>query len=160
MNQKVRRIDEYTSLLAISNLETDHAGNYSCVATNSVAEYVRSAVLTIRGEFNKSYQKILMNDQISGKYLVEKYGQLVSFLFLKFFWDQFLLFLSFYSTFLDSRSEEEKCCHDKEIPIDCFRFCTPVSSAGRFTSSKNIFGICIKYLELIIECKDISKGTF
>ena len=64
MNQKVRRIDEYTSLLAISNLETDHAGNYSCVATNSVAEYVRSAVLTIRGEFNKSYQKILMNDQI------------------------------------------------------------------------------------------------
>ena len=68
MNQKVRRIDEYTSLLAISNLETDHAGNYSCVATNSVAEYVRSAVLTIRGEFNKSYQKTLMNDQISGKY--------------------------------------------------------------------------------------------
>ena len=54
--------------MAISNLETDHAGNYSCVATNSVAEYVRSAVLTIRGEFNKSYQKTLMNDQISGKY--------------------------------------------------------------------------------------------
>ena len=60
--------DEYTSLLAISNLETDHAGNYSCVATNSVAEYVRSAVLTIRGEFNQSYQKTMMNDQISGKY--------------------------------------------------------------------------------------------
>ena len=67
-NKKVRRIDEYTSLLAISNLETDHAGNYSCVATNSVAEYVRSAVLTIRGEFNQSYQKTMMNDQISGKY--------------------------------------------------------------------------------------------
>ena len=48
---KVRRIDEYTSLLAISYLETEHAGNYSCVATNSVAEYVRSAVLTIRGKF-------------------------------------------------------------------------------------------------------------
>ena len=47
---KVRRIDEYTSLLAISYLETEHAGNYSCVATNSVAEYVRSAVLTIRGK--------------------------------------------------------------------------------------------------------------
>ena len=81
MNQKVRRIDEYTSLLAISNLETDHAGNYSCVATNSVAEYVRSAVLTIRGEFNKSYQKTLMNDQISGKskYIVYRWekGQLV-----------------------------------------------------------------------------------
>ena len=53
---KVRRIDEYTSLLAISYLETEHAGNYSCVATNSVAEYVRSAVLTIRG---KSFFSIL-----------------------------------------------------------------------------------------------------
>ena len=47
---KVRRIDEYTSLLAICYLETEHAGNYSCVVTNSVAEYVRSAVLTIRGK--------------------------------------------------------------------------------------------------------------
>ena len=51
LKMKVRRIDEYTSLLAISYLETEHAGNYSCVATNSVAEYVRSAVLTIRGKF-------------------------------------------------------------------------------------------------------------
>ena len=50
-NVRVRRIDEYTSLLAISNLETDHAGNYSCAAKNTVSEFVRSAVLTIRGIF-------------------------------------------------------------------------------------------------------------
>ena len=46
----VRRIDEYTSLLGISYLETEHAGNYSCVASNAVATYSKSAVLTIRGE--------------------------------------------------------------------------------------------------------------
>lgn len=46
---KVRRIDEYTSLLAIASLETNDAGNYSCVASNAVAEVARSAVLTIRG---------------------------------------------------------------------------------------------------------------
>lgn len=47
---QVQRIDEYTSLLAISFLETTHAGNYSCVATNTVATYSRSATLAIRGE--------------------------------------------------------------------------------------------------------------
>ncbi len=46
----VRRIDEFTSMLAISFLETEHAGNYSCVATNQVAAFTRSAVLSIRGE--------------------------------------------------------------------------------------------------------------
>ena len=48
---QVRRIDEYTSLLAISFLETTHAGNYSCLAKNSVASFARSATLTIRGKF-------------------------------------------------------------------------------------------------------------
>ena len=48
---QVRRIDEYTSLLAISFLETTHAGNYSCVAKNSVASFARSATLTIRGKW-------------------------------------------------------------------------------------------------------------
>ena len=48
---QVRRIDEFTSLLAISFLETTHAGNYSCVASNSVASFLRSATLTIRGKF-------------------------------------------------------------------------------------------------------------
>ena len=48
---EVRRIDEYTSLLAISFLETTHAGNYSCIAANSVATYSRSATLTIRGKY-------------------------------------------------------------------------------------------------------------
>lgn len=50
-NVHVRRIDEYTSLLSISYLETDHAGNYSCVASNAVAKFAKSAVLTIRGRF-------------------------------------------------------------------------------------------------------------
>ena len=49
-NVHVKRIDEYTSLLGISYLETDHAGNYSCVAKNAVAKFAKSAVLTIRGE--------------------------------------------------------------------------------------------------------------
>ena len=48
---QVRRIDEYTSLLAISFLETTHAGNYSCLAKNSVASFARSATLTIRGKY-------------------------------------------------------------------------------------------------------------
>jgi hypothetical protein len=47
---KVRRIDEYTSLLAISSLDTVHAGNYSCLASNAVAEVAKWAVLTIRGK--------------------------------------------------------------------------------------------------------------
>ncbi len=47
---QVRRIDEFTSLLAISFLETTHAGNYSCVAKNSVAIFTRSASLAIRGK--------------------------------------------------------------------------------------------------------------
>ena len=49
-NVAVRRIDEYTSLLGISYLETEHAGNYSCVASNDVATFSKSAVLTIRGK--------------------------------------------------------------------------------------------------------------
>lgn len=51
---QVRRIDEYTSLLAISFLETTHAGNYSCVAKNSVANFARYATLTIRGKYSRS----------------------------------------------------------------------------------------------------------
>ncbi len=46
----VQRIDEYTSLLSVSYLDTSHAGNYSCVAANAIAEFARAAVLTIRGE--------------------------------------------------------------------------------------------------------------
>ena len=49
----VKRIDAYTSLLAIAHLEPEHAGNYSCVATNAVAKFTRSAVLTIRGKSKK-----------------------------------------------------------------------------------------------------------
>ena len=52
---QVRRIDEYTSLLAISFLETTHAGNYSCLAKNSVASFARSATLTIRGKFLSTF---------------------------------------------------------------------------------------------------------
>ena len=47
----VKRIDAYTSLLAIAHLEPEHAGNYSCVATNAVAKFTRSAMLTIRGKW-------------------------------------------------------------------------------------------------------------
>lgn len=54
-NFQIRRIDEYTSLLAITSLNVGHAGNYSCVARNQVAEFVRSAVLTIRGIFPRFF---------------------------------------------------------------------------------------------------------
>ena len=64
-----------------------------------------------------------------------------------------------FRTILDSRSEEEKCCHNK-MPIDCFGLCTPVSSAGKLASSKNIVDVCKKLWKLISECRDISKGTF
>ncbi len=56
-NVHVKRIDEYTSLLGISYLETEHAGNYSCVASNAVAKFAKSAVLVIRG---KKYYAILL----------------------------------------------------------------------------------------------------
>ena len=86
---------------------------------------------------------------------------------MKFFWDQFSLFLSFYSTFLDSRSEEEKCCHNKGIPTDCHGLCTPdatddtpVSSAGKLASGKHSNDVCNRFMDLIIECRDISKGMF
>ena len=43
------RIDEVTSLLVISNLTSDHAGNYSCVAKNSVAVVSVTGRLVVRG---------------------------------------------------------------------------------------------------------------
>ena len=74
---EVKRIDEYTSLLAISFLETTHAGNYSCVATNSVATYSRSATLTIRGTYFKNtyFQNtstMAVNNQKRQKYVLIK----------------------------------------------------------------------------------------
>ena len=43
------RIDEVTSLLAISNLTSDHAGNYTCVASNEVAVVSVTASLVVKG---------------------------------------------------------------------------------------------------------------
>ena len=43
------RIDEVTSLLVISNLTSDHAGNYSCVAKNEVAVVSVTAALVVKG---------------------------------------------------------------------------------------------------------------
>ena len=72
-----------------------------------------------------------------------------------------------FRTILDSRSEEEKCCHNKGIPTDCHGLCTPdatddtpVSSAGKLASFKNIGYVCNKFMDLINECRDISKGMF
>ena len=45
----VMRIDEVTSLLAISELTSEHAGNYSCVAKNEVAVVSVTATLVVRG---------------------------------------------------------------------------------------------------------------
>ncbi|CAB4064419.1 DSCAM [Lepeophtheirus salmonis] len=47
-NVRITRIDEYTSLLAISKLESLHTGNYSCMAENAVAKHSTSSYLTIK----------------------------------------------------------------------------------------------------------------
>ena len=65
-----------------------------------------------------------------------------------------------FRTILDSRSEEEKCCHNKGIPTDCHGLCTPVSSAGKLASGKHSNDVCNRFMDLIIECRDISKGMF
>ena len=46
---RITRIDEVTSLLAISDLSSHHAGNYSCVAKNSVAVVSVTGRLVVRG---------------------------------------------------------------------------------------------------------------
>ena len=48
------RIDEVTSLLAISNLTANHAGNYSCVAKNEVAVVSVTASLVVKGNYAHS----------------------------------------------------------------------------------------------------------
>ena len=45
------RIDEVTSLLAITNLTANHAGNYSCVAKNEVAVVSVTASLVVKGNY-------------------------------------------------------------------------------------------------------------
>ena len=65
-----------------------------------------------------------------------------------------------FRTILDSRSEEEKCCHNKGIPNHCFVLCTPALSAGKLASGKHSIGVCNRFWDLITECRDISKGTF
>ena len=64
-----------------------------------------------------------------------------------------------FRTILDSRTEEEKCCHNKRIPIYCHGRCTPESSVGKL-EDKNIIDVCNRLMDLIMECTDISKGTF
>ena len=48
------RIDEVTSLLAISSLAPRHAGNYSCVASNEVAVASVTARLVVRGNLHRT----------------------------------------------------------------------------------------------------------
>ena len=48
---RITRIDEVTSLLAISNLTANHAGNYSCVAKNEVAVVSVTASLVVKGNY-------------------------------------------------------------------------------------------------------------
>ena len=51
---RITRIDEVTSLLVISNLTSDHAGNYSCVAKNEVAVVSVTAALVVKGNLAQS----------------------------------------------------------------------------------------------------------
>ncbi|XP_055349306.1 cell adhesion molecule Dscam2-like [Paramacrobiotus metropolitanus] len=43
----VQDIDEYASFLLIPSLSVQHAGNYTCLASNDVAQDTRTAVLTV-----------------------------------------------------------------------------------------------------------------
>ena len=47
---RISRIDQLTSMLAISDLRSRHSGNYSCVAKNDVAAVAETAVLTVKGK--------------------------------------------------------------------------------------------------------------
>ena len=51
---RINRIDEVTSLLAISDLTSQHAGNYSCVAKNEVAVVSVTASLVVQGKYAQS----------------------------------------------------------------------------------------------------------
>ena len=52
-----------------------------------------------------------------------------------------------FRTILDSRTEEEKCCHNKGIPIDCHGLCTPESSVGKLESISFI-NVCNRLMVL------------
>lgn len=45
----VQDIDQYASFLAIESLNVHHAGNYTCLASNHVAQDVKTARLTVNG---------------------------------------------------------------------------------------------------------------
>lgn len=47
----VRRYDQYTSSLSIDSLTSQHAGNYTCVATNAAATAQYTATLLVNGKF-------------------------------------------------------------------------------------------------------------
>ena len=47
---RVTRIDALTSMLAISDLESRHSGNYTCVVRNEVARVSQTATLLVKGE--------------------------------------------------------------------------------------------------------------
>ena len=49
---RITRIDEVTSLLAISDLSSHQAGNYSCVAKNEVAVVSVTAALVVKGNLH------------------------------------------------------------------------------------------------------------
>ena len=52
---KMTRLDSVTSVLAISILDRDMAGNYSCVAKNEVAVVEVTSVLLVRGDVGQQH---------------------------------------------------------------------------------------------------------
>ena len=74
---RITRIDEVTSLLAISDLSSHQAGNYSCVAKNEVAVVSVTASLVVRGNphctlslhatLSAPAQLVNLNSQVSTK---------------------------------------------------------------------------------------------
>lgn len=47
----ITAVDQFTSILAIEKLSSDHNGNYSCVVSNMVAEVSHSHPLVVNGNW-------------------------------------------------------------------------------------------------------------
>lgn len=45
----IKQVDQYTSILVIENLASDHTGNYSCAVRNPAAEVENTQTLLVNG---------------------------------------------------------------------------------------------------------------
>lgn len=51
---KMTHVDDFTSMLTISNAQAEHSGNYTCFAMNAASSVAASAQLSVNGDFKCS----------------------------------------------------------------------------------------------------------